>query len=409
MHESARSAHRFAWAALAAAVFIVYGSLYPFVFDAGTLGDALRVLILRDDMHEQPWSGLVANILLYMPLGCFLAASRRGLPSAARLALAGGLGLALSLAMELAQFFDAGRITTLTDVYPNVIGALAGAVAGPALARRTDHLTGTSRARAEPVALLLLALFLAYRLYPYVPSIDLRAWFHAARAAVNPQTLYWGQALRYLVLWWVVGTLIRPLGGRKASMRWLLALAAAVVIARTVIAQTPVVASESLGLCVALASWPLLSRLSSSTLAALMMGALVPVVVADRLSPFDWSATGKPYVWLAFSSMLNGAMGVNIASAAEKMFLYASLIWLTHRGVMPLWAAGLAVTGLLFATSLLATHMGNHSAETTDAVIALGMTGVIRLIRGERDRPLSQKTAPRQSADPTPRPAPPPQ
>src|SRR5581483_582055 len=72
---------------------------------------------------EQKASDVVANILIYMPLG-FLTRRRRDAGSRyARAALGSGL---LSLACEVAQLYSHSRIPSTTDIASDVIGALLG-------------------------------------------------------------------------------------------------------------------------------------------------------------------------------------------------------------------------------------------------------------------------------------------
>jgi glycopeptide antibiotics resistance protein len=73
---------------------------------------------------------LVVNVLLYAPLGFFLA--RDHLTGRGRWALVIGLALALSVGTEVLQVYSHGRFPSATDVVMNVAGSALGA----ALARR---------------------------------------------------------------------------------------------------------------------------------------------------------------------------------------------------------------------------------------------------------------------------------
>ena len=106
---------------------VLYGSLYPFQFrnNAGANGP-FRALV--QTWHAPIHRGdFIANILLYLPFGFFPAQAVRSLPKLRRIALVICGGLALSVSMELAQFYDAGRVSGLADVYADVSGALLGA------------------------------------------------------------------------------------------------------------------------------------------------------------------------------------------------------------------------------------------------------------------------------------------
>src|SRR5690349_6177547 len=89
---------------------ILYGSLYPFDFHRGIgPADALRVLA----SNWQTWDPLddaILNILLYAPLGLFGVPALSRLGREARVAAATLAGFALSAGVELAQFYDHGRV-----------------------------------------------------------------------------------------------------------------------------------------------------------------------------------------------------------------------------------------------------------------------------------------------------------
>ncbi len=75
----------------------------------------------------------VLNIALYVPLGVFGALSS---PRSQRpwrgVAIVTAGGALLSIAIELAQYFDAARYTAASDVYANVLGTFLGAAAAVA-------------------------------------------------------------------------------------------------------------------------------------------------------------------------------------------------------------------------------------------------------------------------------------
>jgi VanZ family protein len=132
---ASRGAHRsnkgFLIAAPIIVAVILYGSLYPFTFyhPEGGVGP-LKHLV--QGWADPPGRGdFIANIFLYLPLGFFLslavAGSGRTLPRILLVTLAGG---ALSMTMELTQYYIAERVSAADDVYANLIGTLLGAIVG---------------------------------------------------------------------------------------------------------------------------------------------------------------------------------------------------------------------------------------------------------------------------------------
>lgn len=143
-------------------LFILYGSLFPFAFHHSTDSDGpVRFLLGTWRDWDRP-ADLLSNVLLYTPLGftVFMALPARR-PRISPWIVAVLAGSALSVCVELTQYYDVGRVTSMGDVYANTIGSaigataawVAGASAGLPLAREL----GEHRPEA-----LILVLFLAY-------------------------------------------------------------------------------------------------------------------------------------------------------------------------------------------------------------------------------------------------------
>src|SRR5260370_5146439 len=103
---------RFAVMTVGVVAVILYGSLFPFHFHESphpfrTLMESGQERVTRID--------IVTNVLLYIPLGLFAAQCVRRPGSVWRVGLITLFGAMLSCGIELAQSYDAGRITNLSD------------------------------------------------------------------------------------------------------------------------------------------------------------------------------------------------------------------------------------------------------------------------------------------------------
>src|SRR6185312_332333 len=103
------SVRPFQLALAATVILILYGSLFPFEFhDRGSRATGLRALLAT-------WKGLdsrgdiLANILLYLPLGLFAVKASRRTPPLLRVLTGVLAGIALSLTVEITQLYDMGR------------------------------------------------------------------------------------------------------------------------------------------------------------------------------------------------------------------------------------------------------------------------------------------------------------
>ena len=108
------------------------------------------------------WFDIVANVLLFVPLGFLYPLTRGGdEPSALRVL---ALGLALSAVIETTQLFEPDRFSSIIDVITNGSGAAVGAVVLRATMRRI-------RSNAQLVGRLSLEIPLMGLIYLLVPLL----------------------------------------------------------------------------------------------------------------------------------------------------------------------------------------------------------------------------------------------
>jgi VanZ family protein len=166
---------RYGGSAVVWLLLLTYASLYPFGPMRAPSAETVRgVFTLARHVIR---SDVVFNVAAYVPLGTLLclyfrSAGERGRAIAKAIALAA----LFSLAMEAAQLFLPGRVSSLVDLVANTSGALLGALAfaDPFYSLVTRPL-GELRERAVipgaygDAALVLLMLWLLAQLNPGLP------------------------------------------------------------------------------------------------------------------------------------------------------------------------------------------------------------------------------------------------
>ena len=123
-----------AWTVVAMLVVAFYG-----YGEAAASGDRVQLVPLQEFFGDQPtaisWL-LFGNVLLYVPIGLFVALR---VPRWSVLQITIGAAAA-SLLVEIAQFIaDDGRVASVDDVLLNTLGGLIGAL----IARGIMHLAGS--------------------------------------------------------------------------------------------------------------------------------------------------------------------------------------------------------------------------------------------------------------------------
>jgi VanZ family protein len=364
---------------------IVYGSLYPFRFHGRGLSIGSVAYLLSTWRDWDRRGDLLANVLLYVPFGLLAA---RSLPdrvgASTRLALVLLGGALLSTAMELLQFNDIGRTTSMGDVYANSIGSALGATAGIALGG--SFRWSLVRELGENLApATLIAAWLGYRLYPYVPTIDLHKYWHTIRPLIHTALTGggWGEEavgelLRFAIIWLCLASVVDHIFGFR---RWLLlfpALVAAEIVGRIMMVHTTLELSDIVGALVAWGVWLVPLRWMPGrmlVLAILFLG----LVVVGRLEPFHFG-TSRGYDWVPFLPLMRGSIAFAVQSFCEKVLLFGGVIWLLDCTGFGLKAATLLTTAVLFATSLMQVYLPGRSASVTDPLMAVLIGGIFALL-----------------------------
>ncbi|HJT89011.1 MAG TPA: VanZ family protein [Bryobacteraceae bacterium] len=345
---------------------IAYGSLFPFQFHP-RLGDPWSALLAT--WHEFGSRGdLIANLLLYIPLGLSGALVLRGFPFVPRVALVGAGGAVLSLVMELAQFYDPGRDSALSDVYMNAAGAIAGALAAQIFVGRSRFLA-LSSLRRRPFLVLLFACWLGYRLFPFVPVIDLHKYWHAIQPLIGSGEISVADCYRYTAEWLALALLIEEVAGAWLRLAvW--AAVAVVTLVRIAILGIVLSRAEVLGGLLAAALWSgalARCRSRSAIIAALFAGA----VAVQGLAPFHFSPDPRAFVWIPFWGFLHGSISINIVSFFEKFFLYGTLVWVLARAGIRRGRSTALACALVLVVHFLQVYLPGRSAEVTDALLCL--------------------------------------
>lgn len=380
---------KFVVVTLAVIAAIAHGSLYPYRFEvpADSFGEvaAGAVAALLASWATPPTSlgDLAANLLLYMPLGFFAAHMlRRG--RVMRLVVAVVTGLLLSVAMELAQFYDLDRVTNMSDVYLNTTGAALGGLAALFVEIAASRPLSTGIA-VRPIPLALLGAMLGYHLFPYVPTIDLHKYWQSLKPLVFSPYPSLHASLHYVALWLAAAWLLGEVLGFARSRFCLPVFVAIVFVSKVLIDSLVLTPSEVVGAAAAAVLWFVIGN--DGRRSALFVAVVLTIAIIDwRLAPFQFGAAQRAFGWLPFGSFFAGSMTVNTIAFLEKLFFYGTLVWVAMRAGLRLWIATLLVAALLLGTSWAELYLPGRSAEITDALMAIIIGLIMTLVRVSEDQ-----------------------
>jgi hypothetical protein len=240
--------------------------------------------------------------------------------------------------------------------------------ASPRAASRT---AGWARglAGAERPALLLLGLWVAYRLYPFSVTLNPLHYWHAIRPVLLDPLPHDGDPVRWCLSWLLACMLIEAVSDAARAVRLFPIFAGAVLLARVVIGGAALSSGEVAGATVAWVFWLLLFRRlpGRHAILALFIAALT---AAQHLPLLSGAAPG----WARGLGVLHGT---GLALLLEKLFVYGGLIWLLNRAGMRLLFATLAAMLLVLATALARTQFVAGPAQMIDALVAAAAGGLL--------------------------------
>ncbi len=275
-------------------------------------------------------------------------------------------GSALSLSMEMTQFYDPGRKPEFGDFEWNTAGVCAGALLGA--------WSGTlwPRGVRRPFAMLMVACWAGNRLFPYFPAINFHV--HLSNGSTSPVELY-----KQTVYWLAAGVLLEAIFDAARSRMLLAAMVAAVLAARVFVIMGQITTAEVGGAILAAILWVGISRLNGRV--AIVTAAFALLVVLQALDPFHFLTRPRRFGWYPFASLIDGPRDNAVRSFLEKAFTYGMAVWLPVRTGVSLRAsvfiAGVTVLGLRFAQ----VYLPGRSAEITDAIMVAMLGGLMWLLR----------------------------
>lgn len=360
-------------------LLIVYGSLYPFNFHAAGAGvwaeffASWRAFTGRGDA--------LSNILLFAPFGYF------GLLACGRKAWLIAAALLLAVGVQVLQVYLPGRDANLQDVFWNMLGVAFGAGLTLLPWLRLSA-TGEARERGVSAPLLLIGCWLAYRLMPFVPSLDWQLWKDSLKPLLlHPQLSSIG-LLHDAVAWAVVACLWPQVCRHRKAGLWLLLMVGGVFALEVVIVKNSLSANNVLGALLGLGLWWLwLGRGHSGRvpLALLLMLSLL----LSGLAPFQWRVAPGDLHWLPFHGFLGGSMMINVSVLFEKGFFYGALILLLYQENRRFGFAVLTTFLLTLFIEIGQLFVHGHTAEITDPLLVLLIAMALKAVAAEPQvRPL---------------------
>lgn len=354
-------------------VLIVYGSLYPWTFEARSLpANPLYILLHSWNANltnRRFLFDVAVNIAIYIPLGMSGYLAMRRFRSRA-LGVLGPIaaGTLLSAAVEMTQLYTTQRLCSLVDLTNNALGSGIGVIAGLLFTQIVDvPITGPAFRLRDRGAVFLLFCWASFLLFPLFPVVSLGVWRAKISTFVHAPLVNPVPTLLSAAEWFAAGRLLIAAGARRPVL-WLLGAVALLPLQFVIVNRNPTPADVT-GAVLAVV---LIAVLGRTPTVDLFGGISLLVAVALRgLAPFRFEGTPSSFLWIPFEGLLGTEWQNGITILLWKLFQYGASIWMLHRGGLRRMRATVIVTLVLTVVEVSQTRIPGHVPEINDPLLAV--------------------------------------
>lgn len=347
--------------------FIVYGSLFPFDF-----ADAPRPLssfLGEADLFANR-ADAIDNLVLFVPFGIALQASFT--QARARL-LGAALGLlVLGVGIQLVQLYLPSRTASLSDVAWNAAGMAAGMLLAARIRAWLAGQMAGQEGEHDNFLLLLVAVWVCYESFPFLPTLDVGLLRAHARPAVFAPPFDLARLLQHGAAACLAGFAVMGVGWLRRPVRGLVLLGTLAVVLEVAVPYGALRRETLLGIVLGLGAGWLLAGLGARRAAALVLPLALAMLVYTVLTPYRGQWRGEEFTLIPFSRFLwHSALGVLPPTAFEALAVGA-LLWSGLRlGRGPALGCCLLVVIGVGMLEVLRVALAGYQGDTTVLALAL--------------------------------------
>ncbi|MFK5948165.1 MAG: VanZ family protein [Methylococcales bacterium] len=363
-------------------IFLIsYGSLYPFDFVQLANESADLKTLFKTWGSYTHQGDILANLILFIPFGIIgTRVIEDKFNQFMGISIILLFGLCFSIILQVGQIYLPSRDANLSDAVLNFIGTIIGVFIAVSLNTK-ESLIAVAKPHLNSFPILLLFSWFAYRLMPFIPSID----WQEIKNGVKPIFLFstwelsriFHDATAWLIVFYILCRHMR----KKLPIIYFSRLILLCFTLEIIIVNNTVSLSNVVGAILALVSWWAFFSYLTNISAWLAIMLLITLFVSG-FSPYQLSASTQTMQLIPFYGFLAGSMLVNTASLLEKFFLYGALVWLLQNLGLKLWAAILITVSVTSCIEFGQIFLVGHLAEITDPLLVI----LIGLLIGTVDK-----------------------
>ncbi|MDD2881487.1 MAG: O-antigen ligase family protein [Rhodoferax sp.] len=363
----------FLWAAV---IFITYGSLFPFNF----LSDPKPLAEFYAQWHMlRNAADAVDNFMLFIPLGIGLDACFR--TRSAKLAAGFVALLLLGIGIQLLQLYLPSRTSSVADVLWNTIGLSVGMLAFSRIRLAAESLLQVNMGRHDNYAMLLVAIWLCYESFPFVPTLDVGLLRDHVKTVIFAPPFETMRLLQHTLAAALAGVAIVRANWLRPGWLNVVILGGLAVFLEIFVAYGSLRRETLLGIAIGLFLGHWFDKDANKRTGVVVVLIALTAFLITVLTPYRGQPADSTFTWTPFSYLFWWGNTKDISPTAFEALVIGSLFWAgtfmksSVSQPSPLWLGG--VFFLLLMLELFRIYLMGYHGDTTPLFLALVLVSFI--------------------------------
>lgn len=357
----------FLWVAVGV---IVYGSLFPFEFEATPKPIATFFAEWRLFRNS---ADAIDNLFLFVPLGFALRVCVR--TTVNRLWIAAMAVLVLGFGIQLLQLYLPSRTAALSDVVWNALGLGAGFLAAARLQGVVEARLDRDTSAHDLFAAQLVVLWFVYESFPFLPTLDWGLLRNHLKPVLVAPPFELMRLLQHLLAATLGGVLMLRTNWLRPNWLNVLVLGGLAVALEVFVAYGSLRREAILGMVLGLGlAYLTVARFHLLVVPMVMLLATSALLISVSI-PLRGQGVGSGFTLTPFSHLLWQGLTKNISPTAFEALAVGALIWSGLRGFSNMrgraywWIA--AVLSCVVLLECVRVYLAGYRGDTTLLAVAI--------------------------------------
>jgi hypothetical protein len=346
---------------------VVYGSLFPFSFEAPTNLSVSLDALFTFNPFQSGIADSFANLLLFVPLGLLLKPKAMSLKY---IIITGSALFFFAFAIQVIQVWSVTRVPFGADAVWNTVGAILGLMLSPFLNFKIKNAEETSFTvkDSQQISFIVFIAFIVVDLFPLVPSLDIGYAVENIKKLTDTARLAPLKIIKYFAFYTLMIFFAKK-SERFARQHLIILLALPLFF----VSQVFIIANTNdintvLGLMTSLVLCSLLFHLNKYSVVFVLS---IVLILTNGMGSFEYTSVLNSFNLIPFAPALGSNTLVNIFAFLEKGLYYFTFTYLAVKTGRNTFFVLTTLPSTIFLLELFQIHIANSTPDVTELLLCI--------------------------------------